>query len=265
MSGILEAYVLGTLSEKERAEVEAMAAQYTEVKNELNAIQDALNAYTMKHSIEPPAHLKDKILNEIAITPRASSNGGEHSKVYRMDTPGMEEKSQTRFSVFAIAASVALLISVPLNVYLYNKVSSNESMLTAIRNTEQSLVKSMLDSATHYQVLRNQTYVLNDPMFKVVRLNGLKVSPNAKSTACWRPDTKELYFSPESLPAAPTGMEYQLWAIVDGKPVDAGMIKMDSGMQKMKLVSNATAFAVTLEKAGGSPTPKGDMYVMGTI
>ncbi len=43
------------------------------------------------------------------------------------------------------------------------------------------------------------------------------------------------------------------------------MIKMDSGMQKMKLVANASAFAVTLEKEGGSDTPHGDMYVMGTI
>jgi anti-sigma-K factor RskA len=102
-------------------------------------------------------------------------------------------------------------------------------------------------------------------MFKVVRLNGLKVAPKAKATACWCPDSKELYFSSESLPAPPSGMEYQLWAIVDGKPVDAGMIKMDSGMQKMKQISNATAFAVTLEKTGGSLTPTGDMYVMGNI
>jgi anti-sigma-K factor RskA len=137
--------------------------------------------------------------------------------------------------------------------------------MTAMSNSQQLLTKSLLDSAAHYQSIRNQVYVLNDPMFKVVRLNGLKVSPAAKATACWCPDSKELYFSPESLPAAPAGMEYQLWAIVDGKPVDAGMIKIDSGMQKMKLIANATAFAVTLEKAGGSPTPKGDMYVMGNI
>ncbi len=265
-SGILEAYVLGSLSAKERAGMgDAMVARHPEVKAELDAIQDAMNAYTMKHAVEPPAHLKDKILNEIALTPRPSSNGGENHKVYRMEPPKAEEKSESKFSVFAIAASVALLISIPLNIYLYTKVSSDESKMTAMNDSQQTLTKSLLDSTVHYQAIRNEVAMLNDPMYKVVRLNGLKVSPNAKATACWRPDTKELYFSPESLPAAPSGMEYQLWAIVDGKPVDAGMIKMDSGMQKMKLIANATAFAVTLEKAGGSPTPKGDMYVMGTI
>ena len=60
------------------------------------------------------------------------------------------------------------------------------------------------------------------------------------------------------MPAAPTGKQYQLWAIVDGSPVDAGMITTDKGsysIQKMKSFGKADAFAITLEKTGGSPTP----------
>ena len=253
---------MGTLTDAERSEVETMAANYPAIKAELDAIQEAMNAYTLKHAIEPPAHLKDKILKQIAATPQAaSSNGG--GKVFRMEPPLRNERN---YSWFAIAASVALLISIPLNIYLYTKVSSVESKITAMNDSQQALTKSMLDSAAHYQSMRNELYVLTDPMFKMVKLNGLKAAPEAKATACWCPTSKELYFKPDKLPAAPNGMQYQLWAIVDGKPVDAGMIKMDSGgMQKMKLIANATAFAVTLEKEGGSPTPKGDMYVMGAI
>ena len=53
----------------------------------------------------------------------------------------------------------------------------------------------------------------------------------------------------------PTGKQYQLWAIVDGKPVDAGVINNCIGLCKMKKIDHAEAFAITLEKEGGSPTP----------
>ncbi len=68
---------------------------------------------------------------------------------------------------------------------------------------------------------------------------------------------------------APAGKQYQLWAIVDGKPVDGGMITSKDGknynIQKMKTFGRAEAFAITLETAGGNPQPKGTMYVMGKI
>ncbi len=265
-SGILEAYVTGAATAEERADVEAMAAKHPEVKAELEAIEDAINAYASKHAVEPPAHLRDKILNEIAATPRATSNGGD-TKVFRMEPPApVVTTTQPRsYSVLAIAASVALLISIPLNIYLYSKASSTESKLAVMTNMEQHMETAMNDSLLAVQSMRTELYVLKDPMFKMVSLKGLKAAPDAKAMVCWCPDSKEVYFEPEKLPAVPKGMQYELWAIVDGKPVDAGMIKMDSGMQKMKLVSGATAFAVTLEKEGGSDTPHGDMYVMGNI
>jgi len=43
------------------------------------------------------------------------------------------------------------------------------------------------------------------------------------------------------------------------------MLTMGNGLHAMKDVDNAQAFAITLEKEGGNPTPKGEMYVMGTI
>ena len=80
--------------------------------------------------------------------------------------------------------------------------------------------------------------------------------------------SKKVFLEIKNLPDAPTGKQYQLWAIVDGKPVDMGMYsaKEDSTVQEMKSVDNAQAFAITLEKEGGNATPTmEEMYVMGTI
>jgi len=54
--------------------------------------------------------------------------------------------------------------------------------------------------------------------------------------------------------------------MVDGKPVDAGVIGNCEGLCKLKNIPSAQAFAVTLEKAGGSPVPTmSSLYVMGSI
>ena len=266
-SGLLEAYVLGAASDAERKEVEQMIALHPEVKAELEAIEDTMFAYAQRNAVEPPAGVKEKILKEITSTPRVSSvSNKEPLREYRIEPAIIEpKKAERNINVYAIAASLLLLVSLPVNIYLYMRLSSNESKMSAMLDKQNALTKSIQDSALAYLAMRNEHYVLNDPMFKMIELKGLKASPDSKALACWCPDSKELYFSPEKLPAAPKGMQYQLWAIVDGKPVDAGMIKMDSGLQKMKLIANASAFAVTLEKEGGSDAPHGDMYVMGTI
>jgi anti-sigma-K factor RskA len=61
--------------------------------------------------------------------------------------------------------------------------------------------------------------------------------------------------------------QYQLWALVGGKPVSLGVFDADTtskDMKEMESIASADAFAVTLEKRGGSPTPTMDeMMVLG--
>ena len=49
-SGVLEAYVLGDISEKERAEVESFATLHPEIKQEKEAIEVALEQYALAQS-----------------------------------------------------------------------------------------------------------------------------------------------------------------------------------------------------------------------
>jgi anti-sigma-K factor RskA len=85
----------------------------------------------------------------------------------------------------------------------------------------------------------------------------------------WSKAKGEAYVSAAALPMPPKGMQYQVWVMQDGKPVDIGVLPTDmSGtpaMQKVnKPVMYGDAFAITLEKEGGSPTPTMEnIYVMG--
>jgi anti-sigma-K factor RskA len=71
------------------------------------------------------------------------------------------------------------------------------------------------------------------------------------------------------LPPLAESKQYQLWAIVDGKPVDLGMLpneKQESLLLRMKDVSEPQAFAITIEPKGGSARPTLDqMIVLGKI
>jgi len=62
--------------------------------------------------------------------------------------------------------------------------------------------------------------------------------------------------------------QYQLWTIVDGKPVDQGVFNWDDkGLIALKSATgNVAAFAVTIEPKGGSTSPTlSTMQVLGEV
>jgi anti-sigma-K factor RskA len=62
--------------------------------------------------------------------------------------------------------------------------------------------------------------------------------------------------------------QYQLWAIIDGKPVDAGVFDGNvASLLKMKEIgTGAVTFAVTVEPRGGKQSPTLEsMQVAGNV
>jgi anti-sigma-K factor RskA len=102
---------------------------------------------------------------------------------------------------------------------------------------------------------------------KPIEMKGLDIAPNAKVVVYWNAKEKATLLSIQNLPEPPKGKQYQLWAIVDKNPVNAGIFTYDvTAVQPMKGFENAEAFAVTLEPEGGSAVPTMDnMYVLGTV
>lgn len=260
-SGILESYVLGVANLEERKEVEKYASIYPEIKQELDAIEKAMNNYATEHSIEPPSYLKEKIFAKIADETTKTSSVNEPIALKLNE----DRKPASAFSYWSIAASFLFLISAGFAIYFGLKSGRLDTSINEIAKTNTALSDSIKAISSTVAQMQNDMAILKDPTYKMVELKGLKVAPDSKAMVCWRPTDKKVYVEIDKLPSAPPGMQYQLWAIVDGKPVSEGMLTAGNGLHPMKDVDNARAFAITLEKEGGSPTPKGDMYVMGTI
>lgn len=258
-SGILELYCMGLTSAAETAEVAAWARQYPEVAAEIESIQSGLESYAQTHAVAPGPSVKEKLF--------AAINTNAAAPVIDIKT---EEKTTAKvYSIssvwkYAAAASVILLIgSIALNVALNNKYqSANTELATAKTELEQQkeLAKNM-EQDMGVMTTKNAMHV---------KLDGMPDVPEAAARIYWMQDTKEVYIDPSNLPQAPAGKQYQFWAIVDGKPVNGGIITTQINgktvhVQKMKSFGSAQAFAVSLEDAGPEKPEPTRVMVMGKM
>jgi len=61
-SGIVEQYCLGMLPDTERSAVESYAAEYPEIKNEIERVSDAIETYALANPVQPANSVKAKVL-----------------------------------------------------------------------------------------------------------------------------------------------------------------------------------------------------------
>ena len=260
-SGLLELYVTGLSSTEEAGQVREWIDQYPEVAEELAQIESSMDAYLLFSAIQPDAAVKENIFSTI--------NQAEPIKIISFKS-GEQPSPVITISSFwkkLAAAAVLLLIgSVAVNIGLYNKNNSVISQLSGAQHTLAGLQEKNNDMAADMKVVQSK-YSLP------VSLTGLQVSPDAAAKIFWMKNTTgEVYIDASNLPDAPSNKQYQLWAFVDGKPVDAGLIlTTEKGskyrIQKMKSFGRVEAFAVSLEDKKDKPgeAPLGPVYVMGKM
>ncbi|WP_443939259.1 anti-sigma factor [Pedobacter sp. MW01-1-1] len=264
-SGIIEAYVMGLASDEEVRILECVQKHSPEVTQAIFDAQQTLEDFASSQAIAPPAALKESIwakLSEeeepVVLTDKAIVEEAKTTPLYP-STSINSQKSNVKW--YAVAASVLLVASIGLNVYFSNRQKEAETQLA-------DLAKRNQNNALAYQNLKSKWDLVRNGTMNVVPLLGVEKHPDMKATVYFGKQSNEVYLALENLPKAPKDLQYQLWAIVDGKPVSLGVFNQDiaTEVQKMTAVKSAQAFAITLEKKGGSPTPTMEnMYVLGNV
>ena len=278
-SGIIESYVLGLATNLERLEFERMCALHPELVRAREAFEITLEEYAMLNQTQPSKNLKSKIFAAIDIESdqeHFSTEAGRADELVMNDPPdtvfkrppGVVSMGRTRF--LAAASLILLLCSIALNFYYFRKYMDYNTRY-------QALVQSQSELADNNQVLQakmaeyeNTLNLMKDPRMLVVKMPSIPKGPDSASmtTVYWDSLSKDVYLSVIHLPDPSETQQYQLWALLDGKPIDAGVIELKKGvaMVKMKNIPKADAFAITLEKKGGSPSPNlKQLYVMGKV
>jgi anti-sigma-K factor RskA len=268
-SGILELYVLGDLNSAERAEVEAMSKLYPEVKAELEEIESVMAKVADNFTVEPASRVKDNFFAALSFSNAEDIVEEEElkdAKIIPMNN------SRLNFYKYALAACVALLlVSVVAIINLNRNLQDSKQQIAQLSNSNQSFANRVnyLDDRANKSDEALGVFTNSD--YKMVSLIGTPGSPESKMLVAWNAKEQKVMIDLKSMkmPKNDQDHQYQLWALVDGKPVDLGVFDADSeliGLKTMKSIGVAQTFAVTLEPRGGSISPTLEkMMVAGNI
>jgi hypothetical protein len=266
-SGILESVVLGFASEQERQEVSCMSHIYPEVQEEMTAIEVSFEKMVFQSAIAPAAHLRAAILAAIANEPQLPATPGQQeAKIVQMQ-PG----STANLWKWVAAASVVIMIGATvLWIGAYNNSAELSGQLAAVKKDQNKNEQLMTAMKVEQQRLADIQSVVSDGSMKKIVMAGTPRDPNAAVSVMWSDNGKKAVMVAAAITPPPTDMQYQLWAIADGKPVSLGVFDYDE-ITKMTEpfevdLENIAMFAITLEKRGGvaSPTME-NMVVAGAV
>jgi anti-sigma-K factor RskA len=239
-SGLLELYATNACTAEEATLIETHLQSDADIKSELTAIETALEAYAFANAMQPKITVQNKLFSTLNFNVAAQAP--------IIPITNSNTKLLSTLKSVAAAAVLLLLGSVILNVVFFNKYKKLGELTAA---NEQAI--QLLQNKTVSEDYENK--VIHSKFSLPLKMNGSELAPEADAKIYWLTNTGEIFIDPRNLPPTPAGKQYQLWAIVDGKAIDAGLIKTADGrtfkLQQMKTFGKAQAFAITLEVEGG--------------
>ena len=241
-SGILELYVFSQLPPKEREEVVQMRAKYPEVEMEISRLEMLLEKFAFDFEKKPKKELKNQILSKIE----------EIEKKNKAASKTIPFNSTWGYRA-SIAASVLLFATTCILAYnLWQKTTQNNALLA--ENTKKM------------EQIQQELAIAKNPNYRHITLASTDSTKQESALVFWNPKSQEVYLELGLLPKLPSDKQYQLWAIIEGKPSDMGVFETVANLQKMKVAKNVQAFAVTIEPKGGSKVPTlTAMVVLGKV
>lgn len=250
-SGKLEEYLLGLLSDGEAREVEQVVAAYPEIRKELNAMEDALTQYAIAKGIPMPAELPNRIIRRLETL----------DKELPSNTASPPTSSRSGSGPILPVLGFLLLASLAGVLYfwfqqdeLQENLDQTQAQLQELQINCDQVQDSLDQTALQLAILRsegNQTYIMRG----VPDLN-----PGAIANVYYNPQAQQAYLDIRELPPPPPGQQYQLWGIgVSGVPQSMDVFNVTQGdgvnFIPVPFIPEVSVFAVSLEPAGGSPTP----------
>jgi hypothetical protein len=252
-SGVLELYVYGQLNAEEMNSVLEMSQKHSEIKREIELIEQAV------------VHLSS------SIAPRLSGRNYEQikSEIFG-NTKVIDIKPTSRAPLFIGWAAAMIFLA----GFVYQFMDS------------QSMIRNLEDVQADNELLENQIVnlesqvkdsesllsLIRDKNNKLIPLGGQEVAPQAFAKIIWNQENQTVYVDAIGLPEPPEGMVYQIWSLKLNPltPTSIGLlddfIANKDKVFKVDATTGAEAFGITLEPAGGSPSPTMEqLYTLGVV
>ena len=238
-SDLLERYLIGQTNTQENLEVDSYINTFPEVKEAYNTLQNKLELVAFANAEEAPILLLGSILETLDEKPVISIN---------------KNPKKPWFS-FGIAASVAALIFAGSSLFFYIQ---NQDLLTENQVIVDELydLRSDIDQNNlRLEALAELFSQLNNPETEKYILKGNRRAKNLKTVAYINPKEKTSMIDVVSLPTLPENQEYQIWAELQDKQVNLGILSItDRRLQQIPFTKDALGLSITIERKGVKPT-----------
>ena len=253
-SGILELYVYGILTDEENITIAALAKKDKTIDSEIIAIEKSIVSLSASFSPFLSSQNFEKIKARLEL---------KHSKVISL------QPQNNWSSYMGWAASLVFLLGIG---YLYTNLNETQSRVASVESEKTKLQESLVNSEIKNKQTESALAVVRDVKNTIVKLDGQAVAPTSYAKAYYNKETEVVYIDAAGLPEPPEGKVYQVWALKLNPltPTSIGLLDNFKGDAQrifaLDKANGAEAFGITLEPAGGSPTPTmNQLYTLGKV
>jgi anti-sigma-K factor RskA len=246
------AYAVGATTQEESAAVEAALPTSPELADEVASFREAATVMVQQQSMQPSASVRSKFLEGISQSKTAALPLTAPPRPSRMPLIAMG---------FALAASIIFAVTYKLE---------NSQLLQREADLADRLAVAEGEAQKRHEQLNS--ILEADGTLRLVHLRTIGADQGPGIQFYWNEKQRRGMAHAFRLKPAPTGRAYQLWLIVNGKPVSAGVFNSDAdghalfmGVELPATAAGVTDVLVTEEPVGGSPGPTTTPFMGGKV
>jgi anti-sigma-K factor RskA len=269
---MLSAHALAALDRQDELALKQHLSECTACRDELDHWNQTTAALTFAaEPAEPSPQVRAQILERIRAEARGRQPQPRETKVSPTDQQTAAETKILHFdraprnvwrSIGSLGAIAAVVVFAALLVSLIVLWQQNRAM----KNELARLTTEMKTAHDELAVERAARELVSTPGARMAQLAGTKMAPGAHAMLAYDKMGHAMLMA-KGLPVAPSGKAYQLWFIVGNKPMPGKVFTTDSAGngtmqdQMPEVARDSAVFAITLEPAGGMPSPTGEIYL----
>jgi len=249
-SGLLEYYVLGTLSEQDAQRVEGYLMQYPELQADYYEMQKAMQAYAKANAVIPDSNLeqttKELIQKSGSKTPTTvkSIQGDAQQKLSKKDD-GIDWKS--------LAIPALLAAALFFSWYAFTKGQE-------YNNLQKEYIEYQEDCETKQEEANRKQRIfasLNTPNNRTIEITPTDNYQQTDLLFHYNEADQRNYIQVKNLPQVAANQAFQLWSLKDGvDPIPLTVFKDgDDLIIPVDFESGTGTYAITIEDEAGATSP----------
>jgi len=251
---LLPFYALDALSDEERELVEFYLAEHPEVREQISDFQSATDALPYSVTpVEPQRRLKDALMARVSVDKRASAPN-------QVPSPRVMRGDQILRTFTLGIATLAIVWVMLLN-----------SQITRLRQQVSMLGDALVAQSNSLEQINAKLPQTPVSAAMTISLKGTKVQPQAQGQLIADPKSESAVLVITGLGQLDAGKTYQVWLIDASGPKSAGLLTVNANGQGVIIVTSDSeigsfkSLGISVEPAGGSSQPTGDIVVLSDL